>query len=135
MKNEETLVARLKGLRPVTVLKKVEGERPDLQDDPLGHLLWEAAWFAAGDKYEVKARRQRVSDVLRKLRQVAADPEVERTWQRAPGGVARLLVHTVAHFPAAQDAAGVTDTYDCWYGRRVPDPVDVVTRPPRDFDE
>ena len=72
---------------------------------------------------------------MRKLRRVATDPEVEHAWQRAPGGVVRLLVHTVAHFPAAQDAGGVVDIYDCWYGRRDPEPDDVVVRPPRDTEE
>ena len=76
-----------------------------------------------------------MADVLRKLRRVATDPEVEHAWQRAPGGVVRLLVHTVAHFPAAQDAGGVVDIYDCWYGRRDPEPDDVVVRPPRDTEE
>ena len=135
MKTEEPLATRLKGLQPAAVLKTVDNPRPDLQDDPVGHLLWEAAWFAAGDGYEVKDQRARVANVLRKLRQVAEDPELERAWQRASGGVARLMVHTVAHFPAAQDAAGVVDIYDCWYGRRDPDPEDVVARPPRRFDE
>ncbi len=134
MKNKQTLAARLAGLQPAKVLKAVDGQRPGLQDDPAGHLLWEAAWFAAGDGYEIKDRRRRVSDVLRKLRHVAADPDVECAWQCCPAGVARLLVHTVAHFPAAQDKSGVVDIYDCWYGRRDPEPDDVVVRPPRDDD-
>ena len=135
MKTEETLAARLDGLRTAAVLETVNKDRPELQSDALGHLLWEAAWFASGECYEVKDRRLRVADVLRKLRQVATDPEVELAWQRCPAGVARLLVRTVAHFPAAQDAAGVVDIYDCWYGRRDPEPDDVVARPPRDLDD
>ena len=135
MKSKKTLAERLKGLQPARMLGTVKGVRPDLQDDPAGNLLWEAAWFAAGDGYEIKDRRRRVADVLRKLRQVAEDPEVERAWQRCPQGVARLLVHTVAHFPAALDASGVVDIYDCWYGRRDSEPDDVVARPPRDLDD
>ena len=49
MNNEETLSTRLAGLQPAAVLKAVDGARPNLQDDPVGHLLWEVAWFAAGD--------------------------------------------------------------------------------------
>ncbi len=80
MNNEETLAAQLANLQPAPVLRAVDGPRPDLRDDPVGHLLWEVAWFAAGDGYEVKDRRQRVADVLCKLRRVASDTEVEHAW-------------------------------------------------------
>ena len=134
MPSKETLSTRLKGLRPAAVLKAVNNPRPDLEADPLDHLLWEVAWFAAGQEYAREMQRERVGDVLRKLRQVAADPQVARAWERCPGGVVRLLVLTVAHFPAAQDKSGVVDIYDCWHGRTGTnvDPDDVVTRLPRD---
>ena len=133
MKNKKTLAAQLKGLKTTSVLKSADGDRPDLQGDPLGHLLWETAWFAAGEEYEREHQLERVDNVLHKLRQVAADPEVERAWGRCPKGVAHLLVLTVAHFPAALDEEGVVDIYDCGYGLVEPDPEDVVTRRPRDF--
>ena len=131
MKTAHTLAAQLEGLRPAAVLESIDKGQPDLQNDPLGQLLWETAWFAAGEGHEQKDRRERVSNVLRMLRRVAADQEVELAWQRCPAGVVRLLVHTVAHFPASLDAGGIVDTYDCFHGRADAAPEDRVVRPPR----